>query len=575
MGTSDRSSLLAASRAFQTEGRFADARELLAGRLGDYADDSEILMEYATALSGTIHLSGDFSTLPEAVRHARRAVELAPYDLPKRRGLFLMLEAGRHNTEALEQIREIGRQDPSDPTVYAAQGALLVGLLRFDEALRVLEEGAARFPLNRVIAARFASSSNYMPGLDPARRKAIHERFGQIMRALSPQRPVKYANVPDPQRVIRLGLVSGDFRTHSCAHFLLQLIKNLDRTRVHTTCIYTMPLKDAITEQFRALADDFIRLSEPSQSVLVGAIRSARVDVLIDLSGHTSGSSLAALHSRPAPVQGTYLGYANTTGVDAIQFRFIDSLTDPTGAEAHATERLVRLDPCFLCFEPPADAPDPSPCPSDARGYVTFGSFNSPIKLNDPLIGLWARVLNAVPDSRLVLKGEALGDAEFAGIVRGKFASAGVDALRLDLLGKIASSTGHLSAYGQIDIALDSFPYHGTTTTCEAVWMGVPVVSRVGVVHASRVGLSLLTAVGLGDLAVDSDDEFVAKAAALARDSTRRRELRPGLRTMMRSSPLCDGPGFAARFELAIRGEWTKWCNAQIAGSDSAVRSAF
>jgi predicted O-linked N-acetylglucosamine transferase (SPINDLY family) len=363
--------------------------------------------------------------------------------------------------------------------------------------------------------------------------------------------------------VIRVGLVGGDFRTHSCAFFLLQLLKNLDRSRVHVTCIYTVPLQDAITEKFRTLADDFVALSEPPQTVLVAAVRNARIDVLIDLCGHTSGSQLAAMHMRPAPVQGTYLGYANTTGLDAIQFRIVDSLTDPFGADAHATERLVRLDPCFLCFEPPADASAVAPCPSNVRGHVTFGSFNSPIKLNDPLVGLWARVLHAVPGSRLILKGEALGDSEFAGIVRDKFVKAGVDAARLDLLGKIATINSHLDAYAQVDIALDSFPYHGTTTTCEAMWMGVPVVSRLGDVHASRVGLSLLSAVGLADLASESDDGFVAAAVALADNAERRSELRASLRERMRSSPLCDGEGFAQRFEAAIREQWRDWCERQ------------
>jgi len=554
-----------ASRAFQAEGRFRDACELLAARLADYESDSEVQMEYATALSGIIRESGDFSHLPLAITHAKRAVELAPYDLPKRRGLFMMLEAGRRNTEALEEIREIARQDPADPTAYAAEGTLLMAHLRFDEALGVFEAAAKRFPVNRIVAARFASASNYMPGLAPQRRKEIHEHFGKLMKTLHPQRPVKYANTPDPERVIRLGLVGGDFRTHSCAFFLLQLLESIDHSQFHVTCFHTVPTADAITQRFRELADDFVALSEPPPTVLVGAVRQAKIDVLIDLCGHTSGSALPAMHMRPAPVQGTYLGYANTTGLDAIQFRMVDSLTDPDGADAHATERLVRLDPCFLCFEPPAGSPEVAPCPSETNGYITFGSFNSPIKMNDGLIALWARVLQAVPGSRLILKGEALGDSEFAAIVRSKFVNAGVRDDQVELLGKIAALTSHLDAYSRVDIALDSFPYHGTTTTCESLWMGVPVVSLVGDAHASRVGLSLLTAVGLSELAVDTPDAFVAAACELASNVVRRRELRATLRSRVQSSALCAGKEFAARFGNAIRAEWRAWCHAQQA----------
>ncbi|MDX2117008.1 MAG: hypothetical protein SFY96_02370 [Planctomycetota bacterium] len=563
MSTADRSALLAASRALQAEGRYADARDALKARLDDYQNDAEVQMEYATVLSGLIRTSGDFAPMNDAIAHARRAVELVPHDLPKRRGLFMMLEAVRRNTEALEQIRELRRQDPTDPNAIAGEAAILMNLLRFDESVKVFDEGVARFPLNRVLLARQAWCSNYVPGLDPAHSFAIHTQYGKAMRTLLPQRPVKYPNTPDPERRITLGLLSPDFRTHSCAFFLLPLLRSLDRTRVRVVCIHTIPVVDQLTQQFRTLADEFVHLPEQPPPNVAAAVRKAGVDVLIDLAGHSSGTGLPAMHLRPAPVQGTYLGYANTSGLDAIQFRLVDAYTDPAGAESRATERLVRLDPCFLCYQPPEHAGPTAPCPSDAAGHVTFGSFNSPIKLNDTIIALWTRVLRQMPDSRLILKSEALGDHEFAAIVRSKFVALGVDPTRIDLLGRIASITSHLDAYARIDIALDTFPYHGTTTTCEAMWMGVPVISRVGVAHASRVGLSLLSAVGLADLAADTDDAFVAAAIALAADGTRRRTLRSQLRATMQSSPLCDANGFAQRFEVAIREQWRAWCASQ------------
>jgi len=575
MTTSDRTALLSAARGLSAEGRFIEARDTLKSRLHDYQSDAEVLNEYAGALSQIIRATGDFSSMDEAIGVMRRAVELTPDDLAKRRGLFLMLEAVRRNTEALDVIREIRRRDPSDPNAIAGEAAILMNLLRFDESMEVFAAGVARFPLNRVLLARQAWCSNYVPGMDAARSLAIHVQYGKAMRTLLPQRPAKHANAPDPDRRITLGLVGADFRTHSCAFYLLPLLKHLDRERVRVVCIHTIPVVDGLTSHFKAVADEFIHAPEVPPPNLAAAVRKAGVDVLIDLAGHSSGTALPAMHLSPAPVQGTYLGYANTTGLEAIQFRLVDSLTDPRALDVgedgepggvmtrRATERLVRMDPCFLCFQAPESAPAPAPCPSEATGHVTFGSFNSPIKLNDVVIGLWSRVLRDVPNARLVLKSEALGDAEFAAIVRSKFDAAGIEPGRVDLLGRIRDIGAHLEAYSRIDIALDTFPYHGTTTTCEALWMGVPVVSRVGEMHASRVGLTLLNAAGLRDLACESDEAFVAAAVGLAKDAPRRHQLRSTLRDRMRTSPLCDGPGFATRFEAAIREQWQRWCATQ------------
>jgi predicted O-linked N-acetylglucosamine transferase (SPINDLY family) len=240
--------------------------------------------------------------------------------------------------------------------------------------------------------------------------------------------------------------------------------------------------------------------------------------------------------------------------------RLVDSLTDPVGSESHCTERLVRLDPSFLCYRPPADAPPVQPPPSARAGHVTFGSFNATSKLNGRVIGLWSRVLERVPASRLVLKAHSLADHEFRKFVTSSFQKHGIDPARLDCLPATKSLPDHFATYARVDIALDPFPYHGTTTTCEAAFMGVPIVTLQGPMHHTRVGVSLLRTLGLSDLIATSEDEYVALAAALAGDAARLATTRAGLRQTLLASPLGDANAFATRFAGAMRELWREFC---------------
>src|SRR5690606_27108078 len=263
---------------------------------------------------------------------------------------------------------------------------------------------------------------------------------------------------------------------------------------------------------------------------------------------------------RAAPIQASLIGYPNTTGVAAIDYRFTDTFADPPGADDRHAERLIRLDPCFLCYDPPRDAPDPAHEPNGDT--ITFASFNAAMKINDPLIALWSRLLAEVPAARLLLKAFDFRDAALRDAIRARFAAAGADPARIEILPPIADSGGHLALYRRVDIALDTFPYHGTTTTCEALYMGVPVVTLAGRTHAARVGVSLLNAVGLPDLIANTPDDYIATARGLAADPARRASLRETLRQRVLDSPLCDGPAYAARFTDALRTIWRDWCAA-------------
>jgi predicted O-linked N-acetylglucosamine transferase (SPINDLY family) len=305
---------------------------------------------------------------------------------------------------------------------------------------------------------------------------------------------------------------------------------------------------------------------------LAEKIRADAIDVAIDLSGHTRGQSLVAFHLRPAPVQVSYLGYPNITGLDAIDARIVDSITDPVSDDdaSRVSERLVRIDPCFLCFRIPSDAPPCEPEGASERdeptwtpcggGDVTFGSCNAIQKINASVMRTWARVLEHVPRSRLLLKATNLQESALRDDVLRRFEAAGVEAGRIEISPPVTGLAAHLAFYRRIDVALDSFPYCGTTTTCDAMLMGVPVVTLRGKVHASRVGASLATAVGCPEWIAEDEASYATIAAKLAADVRGRALLRRGLRERMRASPLCDGPGFARRFEGAIRDQWRRWC---------------
>ena len=286
-----------------------------------------------------------------------------------------------------------------------------------------------------------------------------------------------------------------------------------------------------------------------------------RIDVLVELTGHTGNNRLSALATRLAPVQMSWLGYPCTTGLGAVGYRITEATADPVGtADAHYTETLVRLPRTFLCYRPADEAPAPGPLPSLGGHPFTFGSFNNLPKVNDQVIAAWAEILHRVPGSRVLLKSHALACREAVDRVRRAFADHGVDGERVELVGWRRNPAEHLLLYRKIDLALDPFPYNGTTTTCEAMWMGVPVLTLAGSRHAARVGASLLKQVGLGDFVVSTREEYVTKAVALAGARDHLATIREALRERMAASPLCDATAFARDMEAAYRAVWREWC---------------
>ncbi|MBI9086567.1 MAG: tetratricopeptide repeat protein [Desulfobacterales bacterium] len=386
-----------------------------------------------------------------------------------------------------------------------------------------------------------------------------------------------HPNRVDPDRRLRIGYLSPDFRKHPVATFMAPVLAGHDPSTARIVCFSDVRKGDKITEKLHRLAGEWVDTAGLSDDQAIDAIRSRQIDILVDLAGHTAGNRMPLFSRRAAPVQVTYLGYPNTTGLAAMDYRITDHWADPPGlTEALHTETLVRLPDGFLCYAPPDDAPPVEPPPHAARGYITFGSFNNLAKFNGTVAALWAKVLHAVPRSRLLMKFKTLSDPEVRQHVRGLFAAHGIGRDRLAFHGFLPSAGDHFALYHGIDIALDTFPYNGTTTTCEALWMGVPVIALAGGTHAARVGVSILTGLGLSELVSGTAEDFVARAVALAGDFSRLAALRGTLRARMAASPLLDARGFARRLETAYRDMWRRWCRSRArdkTGADHSVLS--
>ena len=371
-------------------------------------------------------------------------------------------------------------------------------------------------------------------------------------------------NPPDPERRLRVGYVSPDFRTHSVSYFAEPLLANHDSSRVEVFCYAEVPHPDQVTERFQALADGWRSTVGLTDSEVAECIREDRIDILVDLAGHTSttgNNRLLAFAEHPAPVQATWLGYPNTTGMTEMDYRLTDAIADPEGAaNAQHSETLVRLPDVFLCFQAPAESPEVAAMPAVTDGHVTFGSFNNPSKTGPQVVEVWAQVLHEVPGSRLLMKSSQLRDESLCGKFRDEFAAHGIAGERIEFMPNIPAISGHLAAYGRVDIAFDPFPYNGTTTTCEAMWMGVPTITLCGERHASRVGASILTQLGLKDLVAETTKAYVETATGLAKDLDRLAKLRNGLRPRMQASPLCNAQTFTRDMESAYRDMWRCWC---------------
>ena len=498
----------------------------------------------------------------EAVTAYRRALELEPDSSETLAGLATTLWQQGMIAPAIDACRQAIRIDPAAAWGYHAMGAALLQQGRIKEAEAAYRQALEREGDNASLHSDLLFTLNYREGLSPEALAEAHldweRRHGAPRAPASPQ----FENERDAERRLRVGYVSPDFWTHSVAYFFEPLLRAHHREAIESFCYADVVRPDAVTERLQGLADHWRPTLGLAEEDLAAAVRDDRIDILVDLTGHTAHNRLPVFARRPAPVQVTWLGYPTATGLAAIDARLTDAIVDPEGAAAvPGRDPALRLPNGFHCYQPPPRTPEVGDLPAEGQGFVTFGSFNHLPKLSDRTIALWTRILERVPDSRLILKTRSFADEATKRRFAARFQQAGIGPRRFELRPWIDSPQDHLRHYGRIDIGLDSLPYNGTTTSCEALWMGVPVVTLRGESHAGRVGASLLTRVGLEALIAENEADYIDKAVALAGDLELLSGLRGSLRERVRNSPLCDAEGFARQVESAYRTLWRGWCD--------------
>lgn len=475
-----------------------------------------------------------------------------------RRKAFVFARQGRLN-EALELLRS-ARTDENSALMNCWMGmcCYIFGLVT--DAVAYYKEAIAAGLRDFGIESVVSYLSLYDPSNDEdeltVSAKSNAEELLPAERQIDDNRIA--ADIPD---VIRIGFVSADLNRHSVSYFMLPVFEEIDRDRFEIY-VYDNSLKgDEVKDRFVASADYWRYIKDLSDEAARSLILDDRIDVLFDLSGFTTGHRLGVFALRAAPVQVSWLGCPSTTGLQTMDYRLTDEISDPVGmTERYYTERLWRMPKVLAAYSPDPGMPPISDLPALKRGFITFGSFNNLDKLNVNVVALWTKLLREIPESRLVLKTKALSNADVREQVISMFSTARADSSRLMLLGADQRLSDHYTRYADIDIALDSFPYNGTTTNCDALWMGVPVITMVGAMHRQRVTFSQLSAIGLAEFGAHSEAEFIEIAKRLSRDLTYLSMLRSGMRDRLKDSPLMNGRLFIGDFEEAIWGMYKEVC---------------
>lgn len=493
-----------------------------------------------------------------------QGLAVAPNDASLWLNLGTLYTTTYHFDLAIDCYRRILRLNPVDPAEMLNRLATLHCYRgRISDAVGTFEQAIALAPIREqrlCYASNRLFTLHYLPAIAPEEIARSHREWGTTFFPSDPA-PCPVSN-PDPHRRLRVGYVSPDLRMNAVLFFIQPVLAAHDPAQVEAFCYANVKKPDLVTRQLReghrVVWRDIVGLSDEDALRL---IRDDRIDILVDLTGHGGENRLSLFGLRPAPLQVTWIGYPDTTGLPAMDYRITDAKADPPGMTEHLhTEELIRLPRSFLCYNPGGDFPPEGPLPLLTNGSVTFGTMSNFSKINAPLLDMWCEILGRLPASRLMLRYRGQERDRVHRELCEHLESKGIGPRRLLLLGHARSVTEQMRDYYRMDISLDTFPYNGTTTICEALYMGVPVVTLAGYSHVARVGASLLETVGLGDLVAESAGEYVEKAVKLAGDLKRLLELRKGLRRMVMESPLTDNVTFTAQVEQAYRQIWQRWC---------------
>ena len=557
------------------------ARDLVAAKPGDV--DAKLLL--ATCLERTGQLAEAAATLFAILRqapqhetaalrfggveanqghHERAAgifenvLRIAPGNLEATAQLGSMRLNLGQVSEAISLYRRVLDENPRCAEALRCLAMAYIRCGRLEKALESLRVSLAADPTQMLVRSNIAYLMSLMPSATRAEIFDAHREWDHHHGAFP--RPA-YANARDPEKRLKIGYVSSDFRQHSISYFIEPLLQGYDRRAFEVFCYASGSQFDAVTERIRAVSDHWREIGPRDDKDVMQMVLGDGIDILVDLASHTGAVRLGVFALGPAPVQITWLGYPETSGLQAMDYKITDSIASPEGdGDRFFSETLLRLPSGHHCYRPLADSPPVAPSPHLRNGYITFGSFADLSKVNPEVVAAWAAVLRATPGTRLLMKCLQFADEAVSDGYRAMFAALGIGPDRLMFLKRSATTAEHLARYSEMDIALDTFPYNGTTTICEALWMGVPVITLLGASPASRMGASLMHQVGMPELVAGSVEEFVSIASSLCDDTQRLDALRSSMRARLNSSSLRDEAGFADAMETVYRTTWRRWC---------------
>ena len=500
----------------------------------------------------------ELGRLNEAEASYRKAIALKPNYAKAHYNLgHILKEVGKLN-EAEASYRKAIALKPDYAEAYNNLGNILKQPGRLEEALASYNKA---IEIKANYSGAYSNKNlclNYSSLWSPLFIYKQHLEFEKQFGRFKIEPPLSLPFKKDSGDRLRIGYVSADFKRHSVAFFFEPLLQNHSSHVVETFCYYNNKVIDATTKRLMATCDHWRSIFGITNPDVVNLIRNDKIDILVDLSGHTAGNSLLVFAQKPSPVQVTWLGYPNTTGLSAIDYRFTDIIADPIGeADDLHSETLLRLPNGFQCYQGNEKILVDIELPQKRREQITFGSFNNVSKITPEVIKTWSKILHAVPTSRLVLKLPNL-DSNTT-YYHELFMQEGIAKERTEFYQRLPSMEDHLGLYNAIDISLDPFPYNGATTTCEALWMGVPVVTLLGDRHAGRVGASILSNVGLTDFIAHDINSYIDLAVEMSANTSYLQKIRAGLRERMQSAPLCDALSFASDVETAYQNMWRKY----------------
>ncbi len=534
------------------QGKFQEAISLLEAKVAQSPEDAESFYNLGT-------LSNQLGQYEEAVTYLQKSLDLDPQFTMAYQNLAFAYSQQCQFTEAIRAQQKAIEVNPKMVVAHLNLGYSYYNQGQVDQAIDCFRETLRLDPNFHPGHSGLLHTLNFDPSSTPEAIAQAHRDWGKQYPMASPVK--QYPNSPDPQRQLKIGYVSPDFRQHSVSYFIEPILAHHDPDQFTVFAYANVPKPDGVTERLRAIVPHWRDISKQSDAAVNEQIQRDGIDILIDLAGHTGNNRLPVFAQKPAPIQISYLSYPNTTGLAAMNYRLTDSWADPPGlTDQYYTEELIRLPQCFLCYQPPKDAPPVVELPALTHGGITFGSFKALATLTPEVIAMWSQILLAVSNSRILLKSPFFDDRAICKPYLFQFAQHGINQQRVSLLGGKKNPRESLSFYSNIDISLDTSPYNDIIATCQALWMGVPVISLAGQTHVSRVGSSLLNGVGLPELATKSWSEYIEKAIALASDWEQLAQLRSTLRQTMADSILCDAETFTRNLEATYRALWEQDC---------------